>query len=116
LLRLVTRAIPKLVSKIEDQYSDRQTENEDMHLTLLPPIVSPSIATYYDTIEDISDDEIDFIIQKILNSTNSDALLYAWSDLEIFRRSKRAWRHEGVWEALSKEIFAFDKSDQYVVA
>jgi hypothetical protein len=33
----------------------------------------------------------------------------AWSDLEIFRRSKLGG--SGVWEALSKEIFAFDKSD-----
>jgi curved DNA-binding protein CbpA len=111
LLRLVTRGIPKLVSKIEDQYSDSQIEDEYMHLTLLPPSVSPSIATYYDAIEDISDNEMDFITQKILHSTNSNALLSAWSDLEIFTRSKRVWRHESVWEALSKEISAFDKSD-----
>jgi|GEM_PF-1731451 hypothetical protein len=111
LLRLVTRGIPKLVSKIEDRCSDTQIEDEDMHLTLLPPTVSPSIATYYDTIEDISDDEIDFITEKILLSANSDVLLSAWRDLEIFTRNKRVWKHECVWKALSKEICAFDKSD-----
>ena len=66
--------------------------------------MSPSIATYADTIQDISTDEINFITDKILRSANSDILLSAWRDLEIFTRNKRVWRHESVWEVLSKEM------------
>lgn len=107
LLRLVTRGIPKLVAEIEAQYSGYK----DNLLLVSPPIVSPSVATYHDTIEDISADEITFITERILRSTNSDVLLSAWSDLEIFTRSKRVWKHESVWEALNKEILASDKSE-----
>jgi hypothetical protein len=112
LLRLVTRGIPKLVSQLEAQHPDSQVDDSDIYLySPQTPIVSPSVATYYDTIRDISADEIDFIIEKILHSTNSDVLLSAWSDLEIFTRSKRVWKHESVWRALDKELIAYDKSD-----
>jgi hypothetical protein len=109
LLSLVTRGIPKLISKAH--YSIGLVEDKENYLSVMPPIVSPSVATYYDQIEDIDLNEIEYITEKILHRINSDALLSAWSDLEIFTRSKRIWKHKSVWDVLDKEIFAFDKSD-----
>jgi hypothetical protein len=96
-----------LRSKIEAQRSNHQVE--DKAIFLAHPAVSPSIATYADTIQDISNDEINFITDKILRSTNSDILLSAWRDLEIFARNKRVWKHESVWEVLGKQMS--DKAD-----
>lgn len=109
LLRLVTCGIPKLISKARS--STDQVENKENHLSPISPIVSPSISTYFDSIEDIDVNEIEHISEKILHPTNSDALLSAWSDLEVFTRSKRVWKHKIVWDVLDKEISSFDKGD-----
>lgn len=95
LLRLVTRGIPKLVAEIKAGYGSAKCD-KDEHLFLLPPLVSPSIVTYSDKIEDISPEKLDFIIEKILGSANSDVLLSAWSDLEIYTRNKRTWKQRNV--------------------
>jgi hypothetical protein len=97
-----------LISKIEAQKSNHQVEDKAIFLAS-HPAVSSSIVTYADTIQDISTGEINFITEKILRSTNSDILLSAWRDLEIFTRNKRVWKHESVWEVLSKEMS--DKAD-----
>lgn len=111
LLRLITRGIRELVSKIQAQNSGRRVEDKVVFLAS-SPAVSPSIATYDDTIQGISTDEINFITEKILHSTNSDILLTAWRDLEIFTRNKRVWKHESVWQVLSKEMS--DKADDAI--
>lgn len=100
LLRLVTKGVPKLISAITNvDYDHRNTFPEFISIS-----VSPSIATYGDEIEDVSDDEINFITNNILNSKNPNVISSAWRDLEIFTRNKRIWKYDNVWKVIDKEI------------
>ena len=59
-----------------------KAKGRENDLSSISPIVSPSIATYFDPIQDIDVHEVEYIAEKILHPTNSDALLSVWSDLE----------------------------------
>ena len=100
LFRFVTRGIHKLVFAI-----DRNDGNEhNTNLEFISISISPSIANYESKIEDVPEDEVKFIIEKILNSKNPIVVSAAWRELEIYARNKRIWKYDCVWEVISKEI------------
>jgi hypothetical protein len=73
----------------------------------LPPLsvsVSPSIATYYDEIKDVANEDVEFPTSKIINSQNPEIQSSAWSDLEVFARNTRIWKHSEVWKVLDRAI------------
>jgi hypothetical protein len=83
----------------------------------LPPIsvsVSPLITTYYDEIKDVANEDVEFLTSKILNSQNPEIQSSALSDLEVFARNTRIWKHSEVWKVLDKAILLQNVTGDFV--
>jgi hypothetical protein len=69
-----------------------------------------------DKLQDATDEEIKFYIDRITNFKSSVVQRSAWNNLELLARKKRLWRHNSIWYILKNEIQAQTPKDNTMIA
>lgn len=72
--------------------------------------VQERIIVGFDKMEDISKDDLIFII-RYTKSEKYDLRTAAWETLEAYANTKRLWKHDEIWDLIENEIIRSDNRD-----
>jgi Cap4 dsDNA endonuclease len=69
-----------------------------------------------DKLQDATNEEIEFYIDRIRTFKSSVVQRSAWNNLELLARKKRLWRHNSIWDILKNEIQVENPKDNTMIA
>nr|MDQ6863147.1 hypothetical protein [Thermoproteota archaeon] len=93
-------------SKRVTDVNSRVREGSGENLTIPEINVSPSASSnvFDENIIDVSEKEVEPVINTIISATNPNLKQQAWKRLEKIAINKRIWKYDKVWKLLDKEI------------